>query len=237
MRMVISRRLIFCYVPKVACSNWKLTLRRAAGLPDLEQKSRIHQRRESGLNYLSDHNALVRLYYLNNPAFSRAVFVRNPWTRILSAYRSTIEHVQETDPSQHLSRFAFDTLDAAKAHCRAHGLLESNGPGLTFGEFLHYLEICPPADMNEHWQPQTLVAGLDDIRYNFVGRFEHLEADAERLTRMLGLPPFFAPRVVPKTDSSQKDILSTYYTAERLDQVARIYAREIELLGYEPPEI
>ena len=102
MHMIISHRLIFCYVPKVACSNWKLTLRRAAGLPDLEQKSLIHLRRESGLDYLSNHNALVRLYYLNNPAYRRAVFVRNPWTRVLSAYRNTIEYVHKTDPTQHL---------------------------------------------------------------------------------------------------------------------------------------
>lgn len=237
MQMVIHQRLIFCFVPKVACSNWLLTLRSASGLPELEDKNFIHDRELSGLHYLSQHKSIGRLLYLNNPAYTRAVFVRNPWTRALSAYRSKLESIERFSRSTRRHRFHFETIDAAKEFCRVNGMLETDGPELTFGEFLSFLEAAAPEKMNPHWQPQTIVAGLDKIRYHFMGRFETLERDAERLTGMLGLPKIRARRDSTATKSSEHEILARYYTPERLSQVGRIYARDIALLGYEPPQI
>lgn len=205
-------------------------------MPELADPSLVHDRTLSGLHYLSQHNAIGRLLYLNNPAYTRAVFVRNPWTRLLSAYRSKLETIECFCKSNRHHRFQFETIDAAKEFCRVNDMLETDEKGLTFGEFLSFLEATPPGKMNQHWQPQTLVAGLDRIRYHFVGRFETLEQDAERLTRMLGLPKFLANQTSVITESSKREALARYYTPERLLQVGRIYARDIALLGYEQPQ-
>lgn len=237
MHMVIHRRLIFCLVPRVASTSWVATFRDAAGLPDLGEGDRIQDPRTNGLHYLHRHKAPVRYLYLNNPAGFRAVFVRNPWTRVLSAYRSKIEAVEGRDRSDRHNRYILETIDAAKAHCRTHGKLESDEPGPTFGEFLSFLEDTPPEEMNAHWQPQTIVASMDKIHYHFVGRFENMEQDSNRLIRRFGLQAVPMTSLTRKTKSSEQEILARYYTPERLSQVGRIYEKDIAFFGYEQPQI
>src|SRR5699024_10567273 len=118
------------------------------------------------------------------------------------------------------------------------GLLEDeHSEDLTFGEFLSYVESLRPERMNEHWQPQWRVAGLDRMQYDFIGRFERLEPDAEVLCQKVGLFFLYTGEVesVPRTASSRRDIIFEYYTKKRIEQVGRIYRKDIELLGYEAP--
>src|SRR5699024_1722017 len=136
--LIIHNKVIFCPVPKVACTNWKMTFRRAAGFSN-DKNIDIHDRRWNGLTYLRDRRNIMRFIYLMSPKYTRAVFVRNPWTRILSAYRDKIERATELDSRN--SAFIHRAVRDAKRFCVDHGLIEdglSQKP--TFGEFLSYLE-------------------------------------------------------------------------------------------------
>ena len=236
-----KHRLLFCPIPKVACTNWKITLRIAANLGDHLNEDLAHDRQNNGLDYLCHHNRLMRFWLLNNPTFTKACFVRNPWTRILSAYRNKIENALTENGGIKKSKksWIYRTINRAKTYCRQHNLVEDDGPEeLTFGEFLHYLEGQAPENLNEHWRPQWLISGIDKIRYDFVGRFEYLEQDATVLTQKLGLPDLYNGPIVtvPKSNSGMSRILQHYYTSSRIEQVQRIYAKDIDLLGYTFPE-
>jgi len=241
--LIISRRhrLIFCPVPKVACSNWKMTLRQASGFDDFTDDHLAHDRENNGLDYLGRHNRLVRLRYLNDPRYTKACFVRNPWTRALSGYRSKLEGAlakRAGDADDPRSSWIFRSVEAVKEFCRANGQIEDDGsPEVTFGEFLNYLEGTPPAALNEHWQPQSLITGFERIKYDFVGRLETLSEDAARLIERTGLPALYTGPVktVPPTRSKDDDVLRRYFTPERIAQVGRIYAADIAFLGYQPP--
>jgi hypothetical protein len=221
--LVILRRyrLVFCPVPKVACSSWKRTIRRAMGFEDWEDTD-PHDRRRNGLVYLNRASRSQRTALLVRPDYVRALFVRNPWTRVVSAFRSklegkTLDDIRET-PSSFLAP-----------------IFEETHPGpLTLDDFLDYLEGRPPDRMNEHFQPQSHIAGLGRVRYDFIGRFEELLSDAERLVALCGLPSFYSGSV--GRDATHTDrVASDYLDTDRIDRIRGIYQEDVELLGYEPP--
>ena len=237
------RRLLFCPIPKVACSNWKMTLRQAAGFDDYADDVLAHDRENNGLRYLRKYNRFARLYFVNNSKYTTVVFVRNPWTRILSAYRSKVENVltkRNFDPNNSKHRFRFEIAMEAKSYCVSRNLVEDDhSEDLTFGEFLHYIKANSTGKLNEHWAPQWRIAGLDRIRYDFIGTFENLERDAETLCKMAGLPEFYRGRIpsVPVTQSSEPEVIRQYYDVDRVNLVSEIYRRDIDLLGYQSPNI
>lgn len=219
--MIVLDRLLFCPVPKVACSNWKITLRHTLGFPD-DDETIAHDRRRNGLTYLKDKNCLDRARLLYGDTI-RAVFVRDPWTRVLSAYRSKIEGA------------TLDTVPDDGRHGYRRQVLRACGGGpVSFDEFLAYVEATPDKDRNEHWQSQTRIAGLGRVKYTFIGRLENLAEDAGRLVDLAGLAPFHlgAVKTVPATNSSELDKLLLYYDDILAAQVQRIYHHDIWRLGY-----
>ena len=77
--------------------------------------------------------------------------------------------------------------------------------------YLHWLEDCSGS-----------------LRAHFVGRFEDIDAESQRLLQWLGLPP----RPLPHVNRSQRGDYRTQYDADSRALVARWYAREIEAFGY-----
>ncbi|GAB0495711.1 hypothetical protein MMPV_007016 [Pyropia vietnamensis] len=61
-------------------------------------------------------------------------------------------------------------------------------PRPSFRAFVDELLKAPPAAMNAHRAPQTLLCGFGEMPYDFVGRFERLTDDAAALAR-IGAPP------------------------------------------------
>jgi hypothetical protein len=217
--------LLFCPIPKVACTNWKMTLRHAEGYTGNDE-SIVHDRRRNGLTYLSTQSPFRRFSLLTQPDVTRAVFVRNPWTRILSAYRSKLEGKRPSDVADDLrKRWLLHVLTSVR----------NDGKPISFAEFIAFLEATQRKRMNSHWRPQSLLAGIGVIRYNFIGRFEQLEQDIETLNRRCKLPSFYRGGAAFVTHSSERDTLERYFTPELIQRVGRIYADDIRRLGYSCP--
>jgi hypothetical protein len=81
--------VIFGYVPKVACTNWKCILRYLDGHADYLDAQIAHDRKRSGLAYLSElPNGLDMLH---DDSIPKLTCVRNPYTRVLSAYLNKVK--------------------------------------------------------------------------------------------------------------------------------------------------
>lgn len=220
-----NHRLVFCPIPKVACSNWKITLRHTIGYTGYDENI-AHDRTANGLTYLHTIPKPQRALWLLRPDVTRAVFVRNPWTRLLSAYRSKIE-----------GRSIGNLPNRTRNYFQRCIIEQMGGGPVSFEEFVTFLEQTPLSQMNEHWMPQYLIAGLDEIKYNFIGKMETLEEDAILLVRRCGLASFYTGNIatVPKTASSENLVLATYYSSQLIDRVGRIYIGDIQRLGYTSP--
>ncbi|CAI7907543.1 unnamed protein product, partial [Closterium sp. NIES-53] len=67
------------------------------------------------------------------------------------------------------------------------------GGNFTFPEFVRLVEYGMRFDrrknMDNHLAPQSLLCGLDRIRYDLVGRFERMEEDVKAVMMRLGRQP------------------------------------------------
>lgn len=152
---------------------------------------------------------------LVDPGFRKITFVRNPYSRLLSCY---LDRVQ-------------------KKHTRAHkivaGYLENRGVSmdhLDFGRFVRALTDILLED--QHWRPQAIETAIDYIEYDFIGRFESLAEDAEKMiqkyyTDFKGRLSFDSPA---KNRSELK--LSEYYEPELTDIVAHCFSYDFERFAY-----
>ena len=129
-----------------------------------------HNPRKNGLTYLYHYRVADALTILTHPDWTRAIFVRDPKERTLSAF---------------LDKAARKNGNYVKRHC-------CNGKESTCGEeanasFLGFLRVveerccCDP-----HWKPQTkrIDAAFRPF-INFVGHFDRIQEDTKILLKRL----------------------------------------------------
>ncbi|CAI5499117.1 unnamed protein product [Closterium sp. Naga37s-1] len=132
----------------------------------------------------------VRL--LLRPGMFRFTFVRNPFTRALSAYLSKLAYTSSITASRRGSTQSPRQL-WAKAFFRHvwQQYEEVRAPeGLvTYRAFLRLVGALMHghrATINRHLSPQVDICNLNGIKYDYVGRFEHFKPEAERMAAEFG---------------------------------------------------
>ncbi|MEQ2174773.1 Carbohydrate sulfotransferase 14 [Goodea atripinnis] len=173
-------RFLYCYVPKVACSNWKRVLKVLSGaLESVDVNIKMDHR--SDLLFLSSLKPEEIRYRLKH--YFKFMFVREPMERLLSAYRNKfgeIESYQKKYGMEIVKRYRKGLAKDASV----------KGDDVTFGEFVHYLLDEDVEHMNEHWMPVYNLCQPCAVSYNFIGSYEHLERDSEYVLQRIGAPPF-----------------------------------------------
>eukprot|EP00055_Hartaetosiga_balthica_P008895 m.34291 g.34291 ORF g.34291 m.34291 type:complete len:316 (+) comp6517_c0_seq1:54-1001(+) len=90
-----EHKIVLCTIPKASCTAWRVLLRRLRGLEDWETMNGriVHQYggKTSGLTYLSDYSEEEAERIMNDPTYFKGSIVRNPITRILSAWKDKFE--------------------------------------------------------------------------------------------------------------------------------------------------
>ena len=145
-------------------------------------------------------------------SFFSFTFVRNPWDRLLSAY-TFMKAGGRNDgdrawSEKHLSSF------------------------LSFNEFVQKWVTHDNVHKGIHFKPQfefITLPGSDQIRVDFVGRYEQLQEDWENLSRHLKTKGELKP--INQTAGKTRDYRDMY-TTETKEIVANVYAKDIALFGY-----
>lgn len=172
--VVEEYKLVFFTIPKVGCTEWKHLFRRMMGLPDIDLDKdfeALHDPHRNGLKYLKYYTPEQQTKILTSDEWTRAVFVREPKERVLSAF---------------LNKFVNDHMfhDA----CCHKGSQEFRDDCLSrsstddFSYFLKRTLDCP----NPHWSAQATV--LDPLwweKMTFVGYMDNVVGDAEKLLKSI----------------------------------------------------
>jgi len=146
----------FVYLPKVACTSWKLFFARALALPFSEDLSygQVHAHDCLPLPYVASMPNEDKQRFLAQLAAAEIqlyAVVRDPRQRILSAYLDKIALHRNPD-----SFFSRQVLPAIQVHAR---LAASQRP--SFEQFLGWLASSPtPLTQNDHWLPMVNLLGL-----------------------------------------------------------------------------
>lgn len=202
---------IYVNNPKVACSTIKLALQRTQIGDHTYQPARsVHDYAGSPLVTWPDIDvADARRLLADYFTFS---FVRCPYRRLQSAYANKIVKPQKKGvPRQ---QAGFD----------AHEIPE-------FGAFVEAITAQDPLAHNPHWRAQSINLSVDAVHYDFIGRLETFSADWAKLSERLNLPA--EPERAGKTTNSSR----ATYTARTAALVARAYARDFEIFGYDTDNI
>ncbi len=96
----LERRYMYYEVPKAACSTMKTLLQKIEGLPPIQpftglnrevrRDMFIHERGLFKMASLLDFDSKVQEMILNSPEIFRFTIVRNPYTRLSSAWRDKV---------------------------------------------------------------------------------------------------------------------------------------------------
>jgi hypothetical protein len=212
----LKHRYLFVETPKVACSSVKKTLiRLELDAPKLALDSdTIHLRKLSPLLQPSQLSNIADI--LDSEALHRFVFVRNPYSRTLSAY---LQIVRNPYPGRRLL--------LARSGSEA---LENDGV-IEFPDFLRAVAEQSIDAMDPHWRPQFYQCFFETIDFDFVGRFENFDSDLARCAERFGGEQHIGTYASHSTSASHK--LAEYYSPETLELVNKIFAVDFENLQYD----
>ena len=176
--IVPEYKLVFFTLPKVACTEWKLLFRRMYGLPEWPEDVKLielHDPVKNDLMYLSNYSMQEAQEMLTGEGWTRAVFVREPKERVLSAFLNKFVEEPTFYVQKCCQRKFFDS-DAEMKVCKSKK---------DEGDFVYFLNRtldCP----NPHWTPQ--VDAIDKKwwkQISFVGYMDHVAEDAEKLLKQI----------------------------------------------------
>jgi hypothetical protein len=148
--------------------------------------------------------------------YSKFCVVRNPWDRVVSAFcyakmKESYWHREHTD-----------------RHPDADVLRDAS-----FADCCRMLETQRDKLKHESWHPQhAWIAGVDDGRavcmVNHILRHETLSRDFTEYAKLIG----YKGGELPVVNRSERSDYAAYYDDETREIIGRVYATDIQLLGY-----
>jgi hypothetical protein len=221
-----QRGFVYCPIPKAANTAWKAAL---LG-PDRPKNPQSLHRRDIGFTYLSSISE-EKWAEIRDRLF-KFTFVRDPYSRLLSAFKDKFENASTSTDRPGRDPFWLKYAAKLKHDALEAGLAENSEPDLTFSEFVRLVCRMAPETMNEHWHPQALLACVDEINYDFIGRFERLDDDVPVAMARLGLQSFPTVKDMRWRPTHATDLLDTYYNPELREMVRQKYDIDFRTFNY-----
>lgn len=219
---------VFAFVPKVACTNWKTILRRLNGAEDWLDPVKAHDRKTSGLTYLAPQPDLPDA---GLPAGApRYTMVRDPYARALSAYLNKVERRLGAPARGDYWDKVVGQINTFRTEVLGAGRFET----IDFEVFLRWLRDSGAWSARDaHWAPQSVLLGQPYVQFDYVGRFERIEADSAEILEKIGVDiPFPTQKQVQFKPTNAEERLQHYLTPACQALVEDIYADDFANFGY-----
>ena len=213
-------RVVYVETPKAGCTTIKRALQIIEAGGEAELAKNVHDRDSSPLKTPETSSFSAQEIY-TSPDLFRFCFVRNPYTRVVSAY---------------LDKFVSNKWEARR---RLPKLGFPPDAEISLLQFLKAIAKRKPEQMDIHWMPQTVLLQPDKVRYGVIGRLESFDADFTAIMQRIA-PSFVetygafnhsphrtgASQRVAELVGEQEDVL-----------IRRIYADDFAVFGYDtvPP--
>ena len=234
-------QLLYCFVPKVASTSWKMVFLQLNGFLKLGKTLPQYFVNRPGLNKLrslQDYTFPQRRYILGH--YKKFMFTRNPYSRVLSVYRNKLEPESTFDRAKKWQNTVGRVI-TSKYKDKPSSKTAKNS-SLTFPKFVSYLLDSSSPD-NRHWKSVYESCFPCDVTYDVIGRFETLERDANYILKLIEEDKDV---VFPKaeesspTNSSHPLVLKEYFSKVPSFDMETLYAKyrfDFQLFGYKEMKI
>ncbi|XP_046341319.2 carbohydrate sulfotransferase 14-like [Haliotis rufescens] len=236
-RIIVNHRynVLYCESPKVATTSWKRVFLILSGKLNASTALKLSQYDvqhgyKKYLTYLSDLqpediDTVMKTYY-------KFVFVREPFERLISAYRDKLSVAASGGIFS-----AFGRRIVRKYRKIAHDQGREKDPHPSFFEFLQYIVETKAEDLNEHWHLQEDLCQVCHIKYDLIGKYEELETATKIILEHIGAPSdVHLQASYPHEKSSS--LLRHHYQdipPSFLEGVWRKYYPDLQLFNYTVP--
>ncbi|KAH8298149.1 hypothetical protein KR018_008927 [Drosophila ironensis] len=233
--------LVWCNVFKAASSTWMYYFNILAGY-DVKYLQRTETQPLELARKRFPRPELAELMELLPSALS-FLFVRDPFERILSAYRNKLEGNKNT---------FYKALGTKIVHRYRRHNLGGSWPrcGPTFEEFVRFLiaEHEAGKKFDEHWAPIYSFCTPCSVNFTIIGKTETFQRDSEYIIRQAGLESLLLglgklpQRKQRKIGNQARSGVKSEALVERyfadldrstLDQLLKIYLIDFELFDYD----
>ncbi len=201
-----QQNLVYLKTPKVACSSILLTISEYYGVkvnPSIHYDNFWHVQRGK-LNK-------------NSANYYKFTFIRNPFDRLVSCYKSKILLPYNLKQPPHFNAPYFSTIQ----------------PNSSFADFVQSIANIPDFMADQHFKSQyAILYDKNKLLVDWIGRFENLEADWAELAKKYNFKPDLAYHNSSHNVENTYQDYRLYYTKELADMVYKRYQKDVELLGY-----
>lgn len=216
-----QHKYLWIIIPKVACVTTTLTLRQFEGNPYSD--GAVWD--DPGVLKLRDFATTDIVDMLTSQDWYRFAFVRNPYDRLFSAYKSKIAHPEAEPYYQEVQREIREAFNYPKRDGQRVGTV-------CFRDFVRYVhDGGRPHD--GHWCLQLGRLSTDLIAYDYVGRFERFQHDFQCLLQRLGAPPDVVASALEVHGETVQICLAAAYDRDLADMAHDMYGEDFEAFGYE----
>lgn len=214
-----ANQYLYVETPKNACTKSKVLLWDLEGLLSRpEWPGSVHERRRyDGRLSLLDLGYYGARHVMEDSAFFKFCFFRDPVDRLVSGYRDKIRRVPHDDDAKMVAT-----------------ILEQFGlekrEDISFSQFADF--VCSQDDLrrNNHFISQWALNMGDRIKYDFVGRIENYTDDMAYVLRRLGASKALVGTVAIKIHPSAGPEVEVDPATAKL--ITETYADDYRLLDY-----
>ena len=222
-----AHKYFYIGTPKVACTKVKSILHQLEGYSIPEHIANIHGRDIDGqpfVSKLTDYSIEEGTHILASPRWFRFCFVRNPYDRLFSAYKSKIMN----DNPQY-----FKFREEIRESFNYPSFKNEQLAKISFKDFVRYIKGIPDKSRDFHWRTQTDVLLFKSINYDFIGRLETFDKDLSSVLRRLNASTKLLNEVPKKVNATDKIYLAAAYDKKIADIAYDIYRSDFDAFDYD----
>ena len=242
MLMDDKSKTIYCFAPKVGCTNLKVLFFVNQGLiPESELKqTKINQDR---LGSVMGEHSFVRLSNAQREDalknYFKFVMYRNPLERLVSGYRSKVERFPLIGRMSDTPHYNWLREEVYRfKHPVEYKMWYDNGSKtqihISFSDFIDYwLSNQEQIQYDQHFRPISEICHPCRSRFDFYGNFRHFEEDAGVLQVRIHAKEEYLRSNYYNSTTETNYLLSKYYEQLNKEQKSSIFLRflpELDLL-------
>jgi hypothetical protein len=222
-----NQAVLYVAVAKAACTSLKHIVAQIAGEPpfegrglesaEIERELIVHERGLWRTPSLADIGETAKQEVLQSRKYFRFTVVRNPFTRLFSAWQSKLllREPLQVGPYEGHSFYQIEVRDSRDVAAGFEGFLEHVAS-----------QDWPTA--NDHWARQTELAFLSDLHYTHIGKVETLSETLTALGAHLQAP--ISPAKVMNRSLIPWD--DRLLTSRAVDLIRTLYDDDFRSFGY-----